>query len=293
MQEKQPSAANPVWGLAVLAAAGIGIAAILIGLQHLFGVFLQTPAFATLPPALVECLFVVVTFGLIALLAFTGIKLGGAKPALGARPIPAATGLALGVVGFALSLALCVIAGTVQEGMPAAAGAGLFLLETGLTVIQSGAEEYAFRGWLQTDLQRRWGRWPALAAASLLFGVLHFVVAAEEPLTLVTMVLGGVLFGLFYMKTGSLLAAWALHFGWNWTEELVFGLAPQNPGVGTFGAILNLDASGSSWWGGTAEGLNASLSSVIVLVALIAACAAWPARGETTAPPLRKTPARG
>ena len=295
MQETQSKAALPVWGAATLAAAAVGTTLILIGIPWIFGRLLTSPGFAALPMPAIETLFTLVTFGLLALLAFAGLRLGKVPVPLGARPgVFAGAGLAIGVLGFTISLALCVIAGTAQEGMPAAEGMGLFLLETALTVIQSGAEELTFRGWLQGDLRRRWGRWPALGAAAVLFAVLHFVAAAQEPLTFVTMLLGGLLFGLVYEKSGSLLLPWALHFGWNWTEELVFGLAPENPGTGTFGALLNIDTRGSPWWGGTQEGLNASLSSVIVLLALVAATLAWPDRSEAAAAEgFRKTPARG
>lgn len=285
-------AAHPAMGLASLVVATLAASAILLGVPWLFGVMLQSPTFAALPAAAIEGAFTLVTFGLLAAAALVATRLG--RIAVPLRPragIMAATGLGMGVVGFAVSLALCAIAGTAQQGMPAEEGMGLLLLETLLLVIQSGAEEYFFRGWLQKDLERRWGPWPALGAAALLFAALHFVVAASAPLTFVTMLLGGLLFGLAYLKSGSFLLPWAIHFGWNWSEELLFGLYP-NPGSGTFGTLVNIDLRGSVWWGGGVEGLNASISSVVVLVALIAATLAWPAATDA-APSLRKIPATG
>lgn len=298
MHDMQPPAPHPVLGLASLAAAAIAATAVLMGVPYLFGVLLQVPAIAAMPGAALETVFTLVTFGMLAMLAFAAIRISSIGSVshipvpLGTRPgLCAAIGLAMGVIGFAVSLALCTIAGTAQEGMPATEGLGLLLLETVLLVIQSGAEEYYFRGWLQGDLERRWGPWPALGAAALLFAALHFLVAASEPLTFVTMLLGGLLFGLAYRKSGSFLLPWALHFGWNWAEELLFGLYP-NPGSGTFGTLINIDIRGSAWWGGTEEGLNASLSSVFVLVALLAAAAAWPS-ADRQAPPLKRSPVRG
>lgn len=285
----RPGAAHPAVGLASLGVAAIVASAILLGVPWLFGVMLQSPTFAALPAAALEAAFTLVTFGLLGLTAWAAIRFEGIAVPLRPRPgAMAATGLAMGIVGFAVSVALCTIAGTAQQGMPAEEGMGLLLLETLLLVIQSGAEEYFFRGWLQKDLERRWGPWPALGAAALLFAALHFVVAASEPLTFVTMLLGGLLFGLAYLKSGSFLLPWAIHFGWNWAEELLFGLYP-NPGSGTFGTLVNIDMRGSVWWGGGVEGLNASISSVVVLVALIAATLAWP----TATSPLRKSPATG
>jgi membrane protease YdiL (CAAX protease family) len=298
MRSKQPSATgaeipHPIGGLASLAVAAFAAAAVLLGIPRLFGVLLQSATFAAMPAPALETAFTLVTFGLLALIAFAAIRFTGLAVPFGAKPgAAAATGLAMGVIGLTVSAALCAIAGTAQEGMPATEGVGLIVLETVLLAIQSGAEEYYFRAWLQKDLERRWGQWPALGAAALLFAALHFVAAASDPLTFVTMLLGGLLFGLAYIQSGSFLLPWMIHFGWNWAEELVFGLTP-NPGTGTFGALLNLDMRGSGWWGGGAEGLNASLSSVIVLVALLGATAAWPTQVSAKRPALRKAPAPG
>lgn len=273
---RQHHPAHPVWGLASLAAAALAATAILLGVPSLFGLLLQFPAIAAMPPAAIEAIFTLAVFVPLGLIAFAAIRISGMPVPLGAQPgLAAGGGLALGVLAFSVSVALCVIAGTARRGMPAGEGIALLLLETVLLLIQSGAEEYYFRGWLQTELQRRWGPWPALLAAAALFAALHFLVAASRPLSFATLLLGGLLFGLAYRKSGSLLLAWGLHFGWNWAEELLFGLYP-NPGTGTFGALLNIDTVGSAWWGGTEEGLNASLSSVIVLVAVLAALLAWP-----------------
>ena len=301
MPETQRAPAGPdavfgraVWGLAVLAAAACAASAILLGVPSLFGVLLQVQAIAAMPPAAIEAIFTLTIFVPLGLIAFAAIHFRAVPVPLGRRPaLAAGGGLGLGVLGFAVSVALCVIAGTAMGGIPAEEGIGLLLLETVLLLIQSGAEEYYFRAWLQADLQRRWGPWPALLAAALLFAALPFLVAASRPLSFATLLLGGLLFGLAYRKSGSFLLPWGLHFGWNWAEELLFGLYP-NPGTGTFGALFNIDVSGSVWWGGSEEGLNASLSSVIVLAALLAALLAWPSAEAGDAPGrLRRSPAPG
>lgn len=275
-----PADQHPAWGAATLAAAACAAAAILLGVPSLFGVLLQVPAIAAMPPAALETVFTLTIFVPLGLIAFAAVRIGRLPVPIGGHPGRAmAGGLALGIAAFCVSVALCVIAGTAGFGMPAEEGIGLLLLETVLLLVQSGAEELYFRGWLQADLQRRWGPWPALGAAALLFAALHFLVAASQPLSFATLLLGGLMFGLAYRKTGSFLVPWGLHFGWNWSEELLFGLYP-NPGTGTFGALLNIDLAGSAWWGGTDEGLNASLSSIFVLVAVLAALLAWPAEAR-------------
>ena len=49
---------------------------------------------------------------------------------------------------------------------------------------------------------------------------------------------------------------------------VVSGLIP-NPGVGELGALSNHQMIGGATWGGTEEGLNASIAMTVVLVALI------------------------
>jgi len=53
--------------------------------------------------------------------------------------------------------------------------------------------------------------------------------------------------------------------------------------VGSFGAIFDFDLVGSALWGGSDEGLNASLSISFVLVALILPLIMW-RRGRGAGP---------
>ncbi|KTT68023.1 hypothetical protein [Sphingomonas sanguinis] len=46
------------------------------------------------------------------------------------------------------------------------------------------------------------------------------------------------------------------------------GLDP-NPGVGAFGAVLDLDLRGASLWGGSDQGLNGSWAMSLSLLALV------------------------
>jgi membrane protease YdiL (CAAX protease family) len=133
---------------------------------------------------------------------------------------------------------------------------------------QSASEELLFRGWVQPVLVRGWGPAAAILITALAFAALHVAGGARTPLTLVNLMLGGILFGLLAWRSGGLAAPIAAHAGWNWAEAILFGLDP-NPGAGGFGAIHDLDLLGTAWWGGSAEGLNASLAMTLTLVALI------------------------
>lgn len=130
------------------------------------------------------------------------------------------------------------------------------------------AEELFFRGWLQPGLARDWGRAPALVTAAAAFALLHLVGGARAPLSLLNLFLGGVMFGLLRDRTGGLAAPVAAHAAYNLGEQLLFGLDP-NPGLGSYGALWNLDLAGSGLWGGSAEGLNGSLGLALALSAAI------------------------
>ena len=97
---------------------------------------------------------------------------------------------------------------------------------------------------------------------------------ARSPLTLLNLVLGGILFGLLALRGGGLLAPIAAHATWNWAEQILLGLDP-NPGTGSFGALFDFDLVGPAMWGGSDEGLNASLALSFALVALIVPLALW------------------
>ena len=80
--------------------------------------------------------------------------------------------------------------------------------------------------------------------------------------------LGGLWFGLLAVRSGGILAPMAAHFAWNASESIGFGLDP-NPGVDDLGALANYDLVGLPIWGGSPEGLNASIAMTLVLAALV------------------------
>ena len=192
-------------------------------------------------------------------------------------------GLAMGVGGFTITMSYAWFAGVL---IPAAAGwVGFvpFAFGTLVVLFQSASEELFFRGWLQSDLEKRWDpRW-ALAATAIGFAALHVIGGARAPLSLINLLLGGVLFGLLAQRSGGLAASIAAHGGWNWAEQMVFGTDP-NPGRTAFGALFDHDLLGNPLWGGSPEGINASIAMTIVLAALIAPVVALSRRHSSLYP---------
>ena len=72
------------------------------------------------------------------------------------------------------------------------------------------AEEWFFRGYMQTRLSARWGRWPAIMITAILFGVMHL-----NPVQGVFAVLLGIYIGYLAEKSGSVRPGMACHFANN------------------------------------------------------------------------------
>lgn len=76
-----------------------------------------------------------------------------------------------------------------------------------LSAVAGFAEEALFRGVLQTAWVDQWGVVPGILAASLLFGLCHFV----TPLYFILATVIGVYFGLLHHWTGGLVAPAVAH----------------------------------------------------------------------------------
>jgi len=90
----------------------------------------------------------------------------------------------------------------------------LVLLIAGLVPM---LEEFAFRGWLQRPLERRYGPARAMVATALVFAVAHL-----EPRGIPIYATGGLALGYVAWATGSIWSSVALHVAWN-AGVLLFG----------------------------------------------------------------------
>lgn len=250
--------------------AGLAVAMLIAWAGPLgLGQLLVVPAIAALDPALIEGLFNLVVFGALSAAAYGLARWTGGTFRLGIAPgLGAVAGVAAGIGGISMALVLSSLAGVVQPG--AGAPLRLFALIGGtlVTLFQTAAEELYFRGWLQGVLQRGWGRWGGIAAGAVVFAAVHFASAVNDPLALPVLIGAGLWFGILADRSGGLALPIAAHFGWNWGEALLFGADP-NPGIGNFGALHDLDLVGSTLWGSGPDGLDASLSALFVLAALV------------------------
>lgn len=178
------------------------------------------------------------------------------------------TGLGLGTAGLLATLGLSGLQGGIAPGTVPSAALGVLMLGIVLTLFQTGVEEVFFRGWLQPALIGRIGPAAGIVVTALCFCAFHVAGGARAPVSLLNIALAGLFFGLLAWRSGGIVAAIAAHFAWNVIESSVLGLVP-NPANDVFGSLIDLDLLGSPLWGGQEEGLNASIGTVAVLLALI------------------------
>ena len=220
--------------------------------------------------AALETVGALVIFGGLLLLSLGGAVVSRVNPLrLGRNPLRSgAMGLAFGLCGLGAAAGYAWVAGAVEPGQFAASSAGLLIWGSALILFMVSVEEVFFRGWVQPVMIERFGVAAGVLMSTLAFAALHLMGGARSPTTLLNLFLGGLLFGLLAARSGGLAGAIGAHFGYNWSEQILLGLDP-NPGVGSFGALVDYDLAGSALWGGSDEGLNASLAMTIALLALL------------------------
>lgn len=95
-----------------------------------------------------------------------------------------------------------------REALRGARGPELFAVVLSVGVVAPAAEEVFFRGYMQSELRRRWSAWTATAVTSLAFGVLH---VDPTGVHMVLAVLLGLYLGFVVELTGSTLPAVVCH----------------------------------------------------------------------------------
>ena len=140
-----------------------------------------------------------------------------------AHPALLGLGLLSGAAGIALPTGLLLLVGWMavrpQPDGPAVAEAMRQLAALAPAALW---EELLFRGYPFAVVRESVGPKVAVAASSLLFGLIHLSNAGASVQSTVLVTLAGVYLGFLFLATGSLYAAWMAHLAWNWTMSAVF-----------------------------------------------------------------------
>jgi membrane protease YdiL (CAAX protease family) len=122
-------------------------------------------------------------------------------------------------------------------------------------------EEVVLRGIVFRITEERLGTWVALAISVVLFALLHLASPnATLTSTVVVGVEGGVLLSAAYVLTRRLWLAIGIHFGWDFSQDAIFGV-----GKG-FKGLMDGDLSGPVWLSGGSAGIEGSVVALLLCV---------------------------
>jgi membrane protease YdiL (CAAX protease family) len=151
---------------------------------------------------------------------------------------------------------------------------GISAVVLGVILAAAMAEELTFRGYPFQRLVEGLGATGAILVVSALFGAVHMqnphvsdnrwvqIFAFSNTLLI------GIVLALGYLRTKGLWLPWGLHFGWNATLGLVYGLPVS--GINQFAVIVKSKASGPEWLLGGGYGLEGGmLGTAVILVGLV------------------------
>jgi CAAX protease family protein len=136
----------------------------------------------------------------------------------------------------------------------------LFILATGAM-----AEEIAFRGYPFQRLVDATGAAAAIGLSSALFGAVHLRNPHASIFSLINTIAIGIVIAVAYLRTRALWLPWGLHFGWNLTLGLVFGLPVS--GITQFGVVVRGVATGPGWLTGGQYGIEGGAAGTVGIVA--------------------------
>lgn len=147
------------------------------------------------------------------------------------------------------------------------------------------AEELVFRGYPFQHLEKASGSIPAVAIFSLGYGLLHLHNNGADFWAVTNSVLIGVLLSIAYLRTRALWLPWGIHFGWNTTLGLLFGLPVS--GFHYYNLMRYTQPYGPKWLTGGSYGVEASITGCGAILLGILVVSFLPLR-KVAQPPLQQ-----
>ncbi|MBI1760202.1 MAG: CPBP family intramembrane metalloprotease [Acidobacteria bacterium] len=152
---------------------------------------------------------------------------------------------------------------------------GGFTLASGLLLMAAVFEEIVFRGYAFQTLLRDVPAVVPMVLLALVFGLAHWSNPNRTLFSAINTALAGVWLAVAYLKTRSLWFPTALHFGWNWTMGLCFGLPIS--GLPLRNSLLLSTDQGPRWLTGGSYGCEGGVPATIIfaLATLLIWRAGW------------------
>lgn len=161
-------------------------------------------------------------------------------------------------------------------------------------VLQSGTEEFVFRGWMMGRIAERWGLWAGVIGNSVVFSLMHLdsdALAALGASGIAIFAFGTMLFSIFLsllaIREKSIWGAAAWHAAWNWMFITWFGLPTTGIELGLAPLATDLMATPEAavWLTGGTDGPEGSFMTpvVLALACLVLVATSARARGRQEA----------
>lgn len=143
----------------------------------------------------------------------------------------------------------------------------LIPLDLAILLIASLAEEVAFRGYPFQRLSEATNPFFSMLLLSGLYALAHITNPGASPASFLVTMFAGWLFTIAYLRTRALWMGWGIHFAWNASMAVLFGLPLS--GTTRFSPVITSTAIGSTWLTGFNYGPEGSAVGIVVILALI------------------------
>lgn len=174
-------------------------------------------------------------------------------------------GLLWAVVLFGGAYLLCAGAGAVHfEGVSAGMIPGYIVLYFVGYMIQGMAEEVICRGYLLVSLSRNHSVYYSVIISSGVFMAMHMSNDHVTLLSFINIFLCGLLFGLIFVERGNIWMVAALHAGWNFLQNNLFGMPVSGMAQGN-SVFTTTFVDGRSLINGGAFGIEGGIAVTVVL----------------------------
>lgn len=174
-------------------------------------------------------------------------------------------GLLWAVVLFGGAYLLCVGTGALHfEGVSAGMIPGYIVLYFVGYMIQGMAEEVICRGYLLVSISRNHSVWYSVVISSGVFMAMHMSNDHVTLLSFINIFLCGLLFGLIFVERGNIWMVAALHAGWNFLQNNLFGIPVSGMTQGN-SVFATSFAEGRSLINGSDFGIEGGLAVTVVL----------------------------
>ena len=259
-----------------LIAAALSIALLLFG--RMLGDLLLKPLLILLPKVRQDMAFLLMYLRFIGVLLLTAIYCAWAEKEVwksffsrrqGGMPGNTASHFFLGIVAGAGIIGFCILIAFLHGGAELAAGGFhvVYLLGGLLCVlIQAGAEELVFRGYLLGVIRLNREDWGAVLISAGIFAAIHLLNPGMTMFGCLRLFISGVVLGLMVCRCKSLWMAIAFHTAWNYAQTFVFGLPVA--GMVSEKAIFRISAVHSSLFYDAVAGVEGCLPAFLTELAL-------------------------